>query len=168
MWVQFLGGEDSLEEGMITHISILAWRIPWTEEPRGLQSTGLQRVGHFWNDLACMHAVTDKNLHVFRKFCISVSVFLYIKHLEVCLCVVTAATACCCLVAKSCPTFCDPMDYSPPSLSLHGIFQTRILEWVATSFSRGSSWPRDWTQSPALHPSPLNHQESSPPLLHVL
>ena len=47
MWVQSLGGEDPLEEGMITHISILAWRIPWTEESGGLQSTGLQRVGHF-------------------------------------------------------------------------------------------------------------------------
>ena len=46
MWVQFLGGEDSLEEGMATHSSILAWRISWTEEPGGLQSTGLQRVGH--------------------------------------------------------------------------------------------------------------------------
>ena len=42
MWVQSLGGEDPLEEGMTTHSSILAWRIPWTEEPGGLQSTGLQ------------------------------------------------------------------------------------------------------------------------------
>ena len=41
-----LGQEDPLEEGMVTHSSILAWRIPWTEEPGGLQSTGLQRVGH--------------------------------------------------------------------------------------------------------------------------
>ena len=40
MWVQSLGGEDPLEEGMTTHSSILAWRIPWTEEPGGLQSTG--------------------------------------------------------------------------------------------------------------------------------
>ena len=38
--------EDSPEKGMATHSSILAWRIPWTEEPRGLQSMGLQRVGH--------------------------------------------------------------------------------------------------------------------------
>ena len=38
MWFQFLGGEDPLEEGMATHSSILAWRIPWTEEPGGLQS----------------------------------------------------------------------------------------------------------------------------------
>ena len=40
------GEEDSLEEGMATHPSILAWRIPWTEEPGGLQSMGPQRVGH--------------------------------------------------------------------------------------------------------------------------
>ena len=46
MWVQSLGQEDALEEGMATHSSILAWRIPWTEEPGGLQSTGLRRVGH--------------------------------------------------------------------------------------------------------------------------
>ena len=45
-WVQSLGGEDPLEKEMATHPSILAWRIPWTEEPSKLQSTGLQRVGH--------------------------------------------------------------------------------------------------------------------------
>ena len=44
--VQSLGQEDPLEKGMATHSSILAWRIPWTEEPSGLQSKGLQRVGH--------------------------------------------------------------------------------------------------------------------------
>ena len=48
-------------------------------------------------------------------------------------------------VAQSCPTLCDPMDCSPPGSSIHGIFQARILEWVAISFSRRSSWPRDWT-----------------------
>ena len=46
MGVQSLGGEDPLEEGTATHCSVLAWRIPWTEEPGGLQSMGLQRVGH--------------------------------------------------------------------------------------------------------------------------
>ena len=57
MWVWSLGGEDSLEEGMHTHFSILAWRIPWTEELGGLQSMGSQRVGHDWSDLACMGAI---------------------------------------------------------------------------------------------------------------
>ena len=46
MQAQFLHWEDRLEEEMAIHSSILAWRIPWTEEPGGLQSTGLQRVGH--------------------------------------------------------------------------------------------------------------------------
>ena len=46
MWVQPLYWEDLLEEGMATHPSIFAWGIPWTEEPGGLQSIGLQRVGH--------------------------------------------------------------------------------------------------------------------------
>ena len=46
MWVRSLGWEDPLEEGMVTHSSILVWEIPRTEEPGGLQSTGLQRFGH--------------------------------------------------------------------------------------------------------------------------
>ena len=45
-WVQCLGQEDSLEEEMATHSSILAWRIPWTEKPGRLQSLRSQRVGH--------------------------------------------------------------------------------------------------------------------------
>ena len=49
------------------------------------------------------------------------------------------------LAAQSCPILCDPMDYSPLGSSVHEIFQARILEWVATSFSRGSSQPRDRT-----------------------
>ena len=92
---------------MVTYSSILAWRIPWTEEPGRLQSTGLQRVGHDW--------VTE----------------LIKSESE---------------VAQLCPTLCDPMDCSLPGSSLHGILQARVLEWVAISFSRGSSQPRDWTR----------------------
>ena len=51
----------------------------------------------------------------------------------------------CCSVAKSCPTLCDPMDCSPPGSSVPGNFQAKILEWVAISSSRGSSWTRDQT-----------------------
>ena len=47
---------------------------------------------------------------------------------------------------QSCPTLWHPMDYSLPRSSIHGIFQARVLEWVAISFSRESSWPRDWTR----------------------
>ena len=49
-------------------------------------------------------------------------------------------------VAQSCPTLCNPVDCSLPDSSLRGILQARILEWVAISFSRGSSQPRDRTQ----------------------
>ena len=55
MWVWSLGQEDPLEEGMATHSSILAWRIPWTEELGRLQSMGSQGVRHDWSNLACMH-----------------------------------------------------------------------------------------------------------------
>ena len=57
-----LGRKDPLEEDMATHFSILAWRIPWTEEPGRLQSMGLWRVGHDWSDSACTHTVF---LHIF-------------------------------------------------------------------------------------------------------
>ena len=50
-----------------------------------------------------------------------------------------------CEVSQSCLTLYDPVDYSLPGSSIHGIFQARVLEWVAISFSRGSSQPRGWT-----------------------
>ena len=56
-WVQSLGREDPLEKSMAIQSSILAWRIPWTEEPGGLQSMGSQRVRHNWRNLACTHAL---------------------------------------------------------------------------------------------------------------
>ena len=77
-----------------------------------------------------------------------------------------------CLVAQSCLTLCDPMDSSLPDSSVVGIFQARILEWVAISFSRGSSRPKDqthvfyigrqflyhWATWEALIPTPQQHQ----------
>ena len=57
MQVWSLGQEDSLEKGTATHSSILAWRIPWTEEPGGPQSMGSHRVGHDRSNLASMHTV---------------------------------------------------------------------------------------------------------------
>ena len=61
--VQSLGWEDPLEKGMATDSSILAWRIPWTEEPGGLQSTGSQRLGHDWatNTFTFRFQATDLN-----------------------------------------------------------------------------------------------------------
>jgi len=81
---------------MATLYNILAWRIPWTEEPGGLQSMGSRRFGH--------------------------TIKVKVKVSE---------------VTQSCPAVCDPMHYSPPGFSVHGILQARILEWVAISFFRG-------------------------------
>ena len=66
-----------------------------------------------------------------------------------------------CSAAHSCSTLCDPMDYSLPDSSVHGTLQTRMLEWVAISYSKESSWPRD--QNPCL----LHCQEDSLPLGHL-
>ena len=66
VWSQ--GQEDPLEEGMATHSSIVAWRIPWTEEPGRLQSTGSQRVGHDWSDLA-QHTHTHTHTHTHVHSC---------------------------------------------------------------------------------------------------
>ena len=66
-------------------------------------------------------------------------IWVFQKYMCVCVCV------CVCEVPQSCPTLCNPVDCSPPGSSVHGILQARILEWVAISFSRGSSRPRDWT-----------------------
>ena len=65
-----------------------------------------------------------------------------------------------CLVAESCLTLCDPMDCNLPGSSVHGILQAGILEWVATSFSRGSSPPRDRTRVSRI---PGRHFTSEPP-----
>ena len=63
-------------------------------------------------------------------------------------------------VAQSGPTLCNPMDCSLPGLSIHGIFQARVLEWVAISFSRGSSDPGIKPRSPSLQADAL---PSEPP-----
>ena len=71
-WTWILGWEDTLEEEMATHSSILAWRIPWTEEPGGLQSMRLQRVRHDWDTNTHMlveRSLTYKHLHlIFSNF----------------------------------------------------------------------------------------------------
>ena len=84
MRVQSLAQKDPLEEGMATHSRILAWRIPWREEPGGLQSMGSQRVRHNWSNLACLHVTLSICLqcHFTRimlcHFIISVSI-LWVK-----------------------------------------------------------------------------------------
>ena len=65
-WVQSLGWEDPLEKEMATHSSILAWRIPWSEEPGRLQSTGSHRVGHDLSDFISSHL--NEYLGVLKHF----------------------------------------------------------------------------------------------------
>ena len=62
---------------------------------------------------------------------------LFLEKYDVCVCV--------CSVTQLCPSVCDRMDCSLPGSSVHGIYQARLLEWVAMPSSRGSSWPRDQT-----------------------
>ena len=110
---------------------------PWTEDSGGLQSRGSQRVGHDWSNLASL-SVTDK-LCACMKLQALYSTSTEWSGLP------SIASCCCCLVTKSHLTLCDPLDCSPPGFSVHGIFQARILKWVAIFFSRESSWPRDQT-----------------------
>ena len=75
-------------------------------------------------------------------------------------CLKTILSLCAMCHAKSlqmCPTLCNCLNCSPPGSSVHGIVQSRILEWVAMPSSRGSSWPRDWTylSCPSLMPPAL-------------
>ena len=62
-WVWSLGQEDPLEKGMVTHSSILTWRIPWTEEPGKLQSIELKIVGHGWATNTHIHTHTHTHTH---------------------------------------------------------------------------------------------------------
>ena len=116
-WVQSLDWEDLLEKGVATYSSILAWRIPWTEEPGRLPSMGLPRVGRDW--MTFNHSVLLWNAR---------SILAMKNQVKV-------------KVAQSCLTLCDPVD-----CIVHGLLQARILAWEAFPFSRGSSQPRDWTQ----------------------
>ena len=97
----------------------------WTGRPGMLQSIGLRRVRHDW--------VTELRLIMKKKHDLT-KYYLHETHIKFV-----------CSVAKLCLTLCDPMDYSPPGYSVHGISQARILEWIAISSLRGSSQPRDWT-----------------------
>ena len=99
-------------------------------------SYDIEHTGLAW--ITCTHITEKKNhtYHFLLWFFYSVQSLLSVKILLL----VTAG-----LVTQLCPTLCNPMDYSPSDSSVHGISQARILEWLTISFSRGSSWLRDWT-----------------------
>ena len=108
-----------------TYSSMLARRNPWTEELGRLWSIGAQRVGHDWSDLA--HVGPNGTFFGWTSMVISQCMKVKV------------------LVPQSCPTLCNPMDWSPPGSSVYGILQVRTLQWVAISLSKISSWPRNRT-----------------------
>ena len=77
-WVWSLGREDPLEEGMATHFHILAWRIPWTEEPGGLQSIGLQRIRHDWvTNAFTFHLSIHPSIHLYLYIYVYLYLFIH-------------------------------------------------------------------------------------------
>ena len=97
---------------MAAHSDTLAWKTPWMEEPGRLQSKGTQSRTRLSNFTSLQANGTVQAA-----------------------CVGSWQVCCCCLVTKLCLTLCGHMDNSPSGSSVHGIFQTRILVWVAISFS---------------------------------
>ena len=116
MWALSLDQEDSLQEELATHSTVLAWKIPWTEEPGGLQSTGSQRVGHSWAlhsmDLTKFHLRENEARAPFFFFFNSVC-FLVLKPSLIHFLFQFSS------VAQSCLTLCDPMNRSTPGLPVH-------------------------------------------------
>ena len=93
MWIQFLGREDPLEEGMATHSSVLTWRIQWTEEPGGLQSMGSQRVGHDWSDSMCKHILGKYMLmNIISSSCTDLLIIVWCPTLSFCMAFVLKST----------------------------------------------------------------------------
>ena len=138
MWVWCLAQEYPLEKSMANHYNILAWRIPWTEKPGRLQSIMLQRVRYDWSNLVCMHKERSDHCHEYWEIPLDSLEFpdrnVFVIH--------HGGGA---LVSKSCPILAIPWTVARPGSSVHRILQVRILEWVAISFSRGSSLPRNQT-----------------------
>ena len=93
---------------------------------------------------AAVHGVTKSWTQLSNwtdwRVCIYLNIYIYIYIYIYVICFYHVLCQC----AQSCPTLCNPMDCSPQVSSVHGIFQARILEWVAIFSSRWSSWPRDW------------------------
>ena len=86
-----------------------------------------------WSSLFCHFSCLVNNFFNLTILCMEFSLFLYGSLYSLWLCLLTAAAAA--KLLQSCPTLCDPTDSSPPGSSIPGIFQARILEWVAISFS---------------------------------
>ena len=140
----------ALKKEMATHSSVLAWRIPGMGEPGGLPSMGSLGVSHDWSNLAAAAAEHLKpfalqhdplcwnrwSLNQLHQDAVSHTCWAFLFH---------GSSVCMHVCSRSCPTLFSPVDCSLPNSSVYGIFQARILEGVAISYPRGSSWPREWT-----------------------
>ena len=86
---------------------------------------------------------------LFKNYVLNFTSFGNIQVYRMCvyiyMCVCMYMLCVCSKLLRSCLTLCDPIDHSSPGSSVHGIFQARILEWVAMPSPKGSSWPRHWT-----------------------
>ena len=134
--------EDPLEKEMATHSSILAWRIPWTEEPGRLQSTVSQRGGHDW--ALSLHFTSVLN---FYYSVLSTQVLTHIITTSLFFSLSNVLTVQLTIESVRRSVMSNSLwPQSPSGSSVHGIFQARILEWVTIPFSRGYSWARNQTQ----------------------
>ena len=113
-WVWSLGQEDALEKGMATHSSIFAWRIPWTEEPGGLQSIGSQRVEHNWVINTLYDHIQIKCF--WQEYAIGTLGTYSIIAQGLCWFVHCQSVS---SVTQLGPTLCDPMNRSTPGLPVH-------------------------------------------------
>ena len=165
MGVRSLGQEDPLQEGLATHSNILAGKTPWTE--RGAWWTIVHGVAknQTWlrNWAPCLGMLNGQFfscMKLKRDFSFKKKHFVFIMKTSLLLwrdksrkkewsaeCHTNKISEWGAILKVA---FCDSMDCSPPGFSVSGILQARILDWVAISFSRGSSWPRIEPGSPAL------------------
>ena len=116
------------------HSSILAWknmgRGSWQAAVHGCRELDMtERLSMHTRACACAH--THTHTHTHTHYPSESDAVLQRSESE---------------VTQSCPIICDPVNCSLPGFSIHGIFQAKVLEWVAISFSSGSSQPRDQTQ----------------------
>ena len=129
---------------MATHSSILAWRIPGTEEPSGLPSMGSHRVGHDWSDLAAAVAAAEPIIY----FNIQKKCFLHTSQVD-------RQKSQFRSVAQSCMTLCNPMDCSTPGLPVHHQlpeFTQTHVHWVSDAIQ--PSYPLlPPSPSPSIFPS---------------
>ena len=144
MWI--LDQEDPLEERMATHCSILAWRIPWTEDPGRLQSIGSQRVGHDWSNLAPVCTITCNTFLWFFPWTLVVALCIYayqysVDYLRRILHITWVLFLCSCffpgtmLFKLVACVFLDSQIISTQGVwlnPLHGLFSTPYLEKYLT------------------------------------